>query len=136
MRDKAGGSIRELLDSLLSEIERAHHLTEREQRVSGGRCRLDAETFDLLTRNFRSGEYSKGILEAYSKVIGVTQPRDLQHSSQVVRRLRSEIGGHIVQISILQSELDEVKKAATRARLTVPALLESCTYLYVRVGLS
>ena len=134
MQDGVRGDFRERLSSLLLEMERTHPLNSREQRVSVGRCHLDAETFELLTQNFRAGQYSKGVMEGYAQVIGVTRPIDLQRSAQVVRQLRTDKGGHIVQVSAFQNDLDEIKRAASSADLTVPALLESCTYLFVRVG--
>lgn len=134
MKDGIQVGFQDRLSSFLSEMEAAHPICERGQRVSGGRCHLDAESFELLTRYFKRGQYSKGVMEAYSRVIGITRPSDLQRSSQVVRQLRTEKGGHFVQVLVFPSELDEIKQAASKAELTVPALLESCTYLFVRVG--
>lgn len=134
MQDGPRGDFQKRLRNFLSEMEQAYPLIPRGQRVSGGRCRLDAETFQLLTKQFRSGHYSKGIMESYSRVIGVALPTDLQRSSLAVRQLRAEKGGHVVHVTVFQSELEEVNRAATHAEMTVPALLEACTYLFLHVG--
>ncbi|WP_285610010.1 hypothetical protein [Geothrix edaphica] len=135
MQDESQGAFKRRLRKYLSEMERAQPLHAQGHRVSGGRCHLDAETFELLTRHFKRGKYSKGIMEGFVRVIGVTSSADLQRSSNAAKLLRSEKGGHIVQVSAFKNEMDEVKKAAALADLTVPALLEACTYLFVRVGL-
>lgn len=134
MKDGFQVGFQDRLSSFLSEMELTHPICDQGQRVSGGRCHLDAESFELLTRYFKRGQYSKGVMEAYSRVIGITRPSDLQRSSQVVRQLRADKGGHIVQVSVFPSELDELKESASKAGLTVAAILECCTYLFVRVG--
>lgn len=70
-------------------------------------------------------------MEGYTHVIGVARPTDLQRSASAVRQLRAEKGGHVVHVMVFQPELEEVNRAASLAEMTVPALLEACTYLFV-----
>lgn len=134
MQDAPRGDFQKRLRRFLSEMEQTLPLIPRGQRVSGGRCRLDSETFELLAKLFRSGHYSKGIMESYTQVIGVARPTDLQRSVSAVRQLRAEKGGHVVHVMVFPNELEELNRAASQAEMTVSALLEACTYLFVHVG--
>lgn len=134
MQDAPRGDFQKRLRKFLSELEQTRPLIPRGQRVSGGRCRLDSESFELLAKLFRSGQYSRGVLESYAHVIGVARPTDLQRSAAAVRQLRAEKGGHVVHVMVFPNELEEVNRAARLAEMTVPALLEACTFLFVHVG--
>ncbi|WP_316413759.1 hypothetical protein [Mesoterricola silvestris] len=133
MGDKARGDFQARLTALLTDLElSAGELAAQGPRVSGPQCRLDQDTFGMLSSMFPRRKYSHGVMEGFAQVKDFLQPTDLHRASQAVIALRQRKGKHGIQVLMLKSQLEELGRIAHQAELSASAVLEATTYLFVR----
>jgi len=133
MQELPMADFQERLLSLLSELEISGEvLASQGPRVPGPQCRLDGETFRMLAESFPLSKYSLGVMVGFAQVKNFLRPADLRRASQEVRLIRRTKGRHSVQVPMYQSELEELSRIAHQAELSMSAVLEATTYLFVR----
>lgn len=103
-----------------------------ELKLSGPSCRLDKETFDLLSRVYKHRQYSLGIVTGFLNVKDVVAPEDLRRASRAVQKIRQSLGKHTISTSLFTDEMEALKKAVEASGLKAPAVLEAAAFLYFR----
>lgn len=121
------------LSEVISELSRNRELSRPiGLKVPGPLCNLDQETFDLLVRNFKSGQYCKGVVTAFFGVKDMAAPEDLQRAFRAVCQLRRALGKHQIVTTLFPDEMDELKNAAKIASLKPAGVLVATAFLYFR----
>ena len=101
-------------------------------KITGPQCHLDQETFELLTRSYRNGQYCKGVITAFVGVKDHAGPDDFVRASRAVHLSRRVVGKHSVMTTLFPDELEELNKISRTTSLTPAAVLEASAYIYFR----
>ncbi len=101
-------------------------------KISGPQCHLDLETFDLLTHSYKNGQYSKGVITAFSSIKDHAGSDHFVRACRAVRLLRRTTGKHSVTTTLFPDEMEELKEVSRTTSLAPAAVLEASAYIYFR----
>lgn len=129
MPDRFHDNLSELLQRLSQDVELSR---TPGMKVTGPQCHLDQETFDLLVRSHKNGQYCKGVVTAFISVKDHAGPDDLMRANRAVHLSRRMGGKHSVMTTLFSEEMDELKKVSRLTSLAPAAVLAACAYIYFR----
>ncbi len=101
-------------------------------KIPGPACNLDLETFDLLARNYKSGQYCQGVVNGFLKIKDMASPEDLQRAFRAIQKLRRTLGKHLIVTTVFPDEMEELMTVAATTSLKPAGVLEATAFLYFR----
>lgn len=121
------------LKTTLARLEAGlRHTLDLGPKVRGTSCRFDQETYRRLSYAFRYRQYSRGIMHCFEKVEELVRPEDLRRASLALSQERRGTRPWAIQVVMYQREMNELERVAQVSKMTPSAVLEACTYLYLR----
>jgi len=121
------------LSEVISELSQNRELSRPlGLKIPGPVCNLDLETFDLLSRNYKSGQYCQGVVNGFLRIKDLASPEDLQRAFRAVQKLRRTLGKHLIVTTVFPDEMEALRTVAETTSLKPAGVFEATAFLYFR----